>query len=133
MIDGLMNPLEPYGRSLELAKLHPEDLETIYRIRRAGVPVVTVLVSGRPLIVSEELEASDAFVAAWLPGSEGDGVAQMLFGWAQFEGRLPMPWPARLSGNSNSSSYETLFEAGYGLAVDANKLLNIDSVVKAVV
>ena len=113
-MEGLINPLEPYGASLELAELHPEDAACIERISAAGVPVVAVLVSGRPLIVNRELEAAEAFVAAWLPGSQGEGVAQVLFGEYGFSGRLPLPWPKAFLQAENSS-YSELFEAGFGL------------------
>ncbi len=116
MIDGLMNPLTPYGDTLELSSLHPEDLACIMRIAKKGVPVVAVLVSGRPLIVGSELAASQAFVAAWLPGSEGAGVADVLFGDADFSGRLPLPWP-RMKSDASGSSYEALYPRGYGLTV----------------
>ncbi|MEH6593794.1 MAG: glycoside hydrolase family 3 protein, partial [Halioglobus sp.] len=78
--DGAHKLLEAYGRSLELAKLHPEDLETITSITAKGIPVIAVLIAGRPLITDPELDAAAAFVAAWLPGSEGQGVADVLFG-----------------------------------------------------
>jgi len=86
--------LEPYGSTLELATLHPEDLAVISALRAKGIPVVTVLLSGRPLLVDRELAASQAFVAAWLPGSEGAGITDVLFGDHDFEGTLPFPWPA---------------------------------------
>lgn len=111
MVNGLMNPLTPYAQSLELADIHPEDLACIRRITARGVPVVAVLVSGRPLVVNREMAACSAFVAAWLPGSEGRGVAEVLLGHADFTGRLPLPWPRdaqRPKGNA-------LFPAGYGL------------------
>jgi beta-glucosidase len=104
--------LRPYGDTLELARLHPEDLATIRRIRERGIPVVTVLVSGRPLVVGPELGDSHAFVAAWLPGSEGAGVADVLFGDAEFQGRLSFPWPADADG---SGGHSPLFPRGYGL------------------
>ena len=85
--------LKPYGDTLELAELHPGDLRTIRGLAARGIPVVAVLISGRPLVVDEELAASAAFVAAWLPGSEGGGVADVLFGDFDFVGRLPMGWP----------------------------------------
>jgi len=93
-----MTNLAPYGRSLVLAEQHPEDLATIAHIRAQGIPVVTVLVSGRPLVVEAELAASAAFVAAWLPGSEGAGVADVLFGDHDFQGTLPFTWPATDEG-----------------------------------
>ncbi len=90
---GRIADLNAYGQTLELAVLHPEDLETIRTIAAQGIPVVAVLVSGRPLIVDRELELSSAFVAAWLPGSEGQGVADVLFGDHPFTGTLPFTWP----------------------------------------
>ncbi len=99
--------LQPYGNTLELAALHPEALRTIRGLTAQGVPVVTVLVSGRPLVVNEELAASAGFVAAWLPGSEGAGVADVQFGDHDFVGRLPMSWPGGGGG--------VLFPGGYGL------------------
>ncbi len=105
MIQGLMNPLEPYGQSLALANLHPEDLACIRRIRKAGVPVVAVLMSGRPLVIEQELADSEAFVAAWLPGSEGGGIADVLFGDFPFTGKLPLPWPADECLNSDRSAF----------------------------
>ena len=111
MIDGLLNPLEPYGRSLALADVHPEDLACIRRIAARGVPVVALLLSGRPLLVDRELDESLAFVAGWLPGTEGRGIAEVLFGHCDFTGRLPLPWPSGAAGAQG-----TLFDAGYGLS-----------------
>ena len=65
-------------RSLEHARLHPEDLAVLDRVTGKGAPVATVFVAGRPLYVNKELNRSDAFVAAWLPGTEGEGVADLL-------------------------------------------------------
>ncbi len=100
--------LQPYGRTLELAKLHPGALRTMRALAERGIPVVTVLVSGRPLMVNAEMAVSSAFVAAWLPGSEGAGVADVLFGDHDFVGRLPMAWPGGVGG-------EALFARGFGL------------------
>ncbi|MDQ8175159.1 MAG: glycoside hydrolase family 3 C-terminal domain-containing protein, partial [Gemmatimonadota bacterium] len=86
--------LEPYGTTLELAERHPEDLAVITALRAKGIPVVTVLLSGRPLLADRELAASQAFIAAWLPGSEGAGITDVLFGDHDFTGTLPFPWPA---------------------------------------
>lgn len=116
-IKGSMNVQEPYGNSLELADLHPEDLQTIDNISGKGIPVVVVLVSGRPLVINRELAASSAFVAAWLPGSEGQGVADVLFGDYDFNGRLSFSWPG--SDNFLSAvgqkSRAALFPRGYGM------------------
>ena len=116
-INGALKVLEPYGDSLTLADLHPEDLQTINNITAKGIPVVTVLVSGRPLVITQELAASSAFVAAWLPGSEGAGVADVLFGDHAFSGKLSFSWPRSFTTNSNvgDPAYEQLFPPGYGL------------------
>jgi len=117
-IRGLMKLLEPYGNSLELAKLHPEDLQVIETIRCRGIPVVVVLISGRPLIINQELSASTSFVAAWLPGSEGQGVADVLMGNYDFTGRLSFSWPEHSSPELNigDEEYNPLFGYGYGLS-----------------
>lgn len=108
--------LPPYGDSLELATLHPEELATIRAIRAKGIPVVTVLVSGRPLVVNDELAESAAFVAAWLPGSEGGGVADVLFGGDGFQGTLPFAWPATADGaTAEARDREALYPRGHGL------------------
>ncbi|WEN14258.1 glycoside hydrolase family 3 N-terminal domain-containing protein [Rhodanobacter sp. AS-Z3] len=78
---------------------HPEDLAVLKAAAASGKPVVTVFLSGRPLFVNDLLNASDAFVAAWLPGSEGEGIADLLFASEHgmpafnFSGTLAMPWP----------------------------------------
>ena len=127
MIRGLTNPIEPYGRSLKLSDLHPEDLACINHIAGKGIPVVVVLVSGRPLIVEQELAASSAFVAAWLPGSEGMGVAEPLFGVAGYSGKLPTPWPSdRVVGKA---CYETGLPEGFGLTTEPHLSRVIDNVV----
>ena len=117
MIRGEMKVLEAYGTTLELAQLHPEDLLTIRTIATKRIPLVCVLVSGRPLVVNQELAHSNAFVAAWLPGSEGKGVAEVLFGEYDFHGRLPFSWPrdTTQSLKVGDKNYYPLFAFGFGL------------------
>ena len=94
------------------------DLASIRAVKQAGVPVVVVLLSGRPLIINEALDAADAFVAAWLPGSEGLGVADVLFGDHPPTGKLPVSWPRslqQLPTNVGDKSYDPLFPYGFGL------------------
>ena len=118
MIRGKMQVLEAYGTSLELAKLHPEDIQTLVAISQQGIPIVCVLISGRPLLVNAELDLSQAFVAAWLPGSEGQGVADVLFGGYDFQGRLSFSWPkhAEQQPNVGDADYDPLFAVGDGLS-----------------
>jgi beta-glucosidase len=77
----------------EELKLSDEDTALIAKAKAAGKPVVTILYSGRPLEVQSALENSDAFVAAWLPGTEGLGLTDVLFGDYKFKGKLPRHWP----------------------------------------
>ena len=95
-----------------------DNLATMRRLKAAGVPVVAVFLSGRPLWVNAYLNAADAFVAAWLPGSEGAGVADVLFGKAEFRGKLPYSWPKRPDQtplNVGDPGYDPLFAYGFGL------------------
>lgn len=73
--------------------LSSQDLALIGKAKASGAPVVTILYSGRPLMVNPALNDSAAFVAAWLPGSEGEGITDVLFGDYKFTGKLPRPWP----------------------------------------
>ncbi len=117
LIKGSMNVLDSYGNTLELASLHPEDLQTVKTVTNMGIPAVVVMISGRPLVVNRELAASSAFVAAWLPGSEGQGVADVLFGDFDFQGRLSFSWPDSDDGQSSGgqSDRAVLFPRGYGM------------------
>src|SRR5204863_1793022 len=73
--------------------LAAEDANLIAKARQSGSPVITILLSGRPLVLGQALDNSDAFVAAWLPGTEGQGVADILFGVVKPVGKLPRTWP----------------------------------------
>jgi beta-glucosidase len=98
--------------------LDNEDKSTLDKIKRAGVPVVTVLVSGRPIIITDRLVNWQAFVAAWLPGTEGNGVADVLFGDYKPTGKLPMSWPrseTQIPINTGDPVYDPLFPYGFGL------------------
>ncbi|PYQ60938.1 MAG: hypothetical protein DMF58_06555, partial [Acidobacteria bacterium] len=94
------------------------DLALLRRLKDAGVPVVSLFLSGRPLWVNPFLNSSDAFVAAWLPGSEGEGIADVLFGKYDFRGKLSFSWPKLASQvvlNRGDADYHPLFPFGFGL------------------
>ncbi len=113
---------EGYGDDSDL-HLYSTDITTINTVRSSGTPYVIVLVSGRPMIITDEIEDADAFVAAWLPGTEGDGVAQVLFGDYNFTGRLSFSWPSDMSQipiNIGDPDYDPLFPFGYGLGSPAD-------------
>ncbi|NUO58871.1 MAG: beta-glucosidase [Hamadaea sp.] len=101
--------------------LDSTDLATLNTLKASGVPVVVVLVSGRPLDISAQLPDWRALVAAWLPGTEGQGVADVLFGDYAPTGKLPVTWPASASQEPiNDGDGQTgLFPYGYGLAYSA--------------
>lgn len=98
--------------------LAPEDIAAIDNVKSAGLPVVVVLVSGRPLFIDDVLDKADAIVAAWLPGTEGDGVADVLFGDYKPSGKLSFTWPRATSKTLHIGhpGYVTLFPFGYGLS-----------------
>jgi beta-glucosidase len=84
--------------------------------------LVIILVSGRPMIIGDALDQADAFVAAWLPGTEGAGVADNLFGDQPFTGKLPYTWPRSIdqlpfdfSKLATEGDAAPLFPFGYGL------------------
>lgn len=126
----------------ELKRSYRTDLELIRDLRERGHPIVTVFYSGRPLYVNEEIMHSDAFVAAWLPGTEAVGVIDLLFsdGRYDFTGRLPYSWPANKCDSvvntipdhlahrpvpdfeqTTDNGYLPLFPVGYGLSYDHHR------------
>jgi beta-glucosidase len=94
------------------------DLSVLANLKRAGIPTVVVLVSGRPLVVTTQLPDWRAFIAGWLPGTEGAGVADVLFGDYKPTGKLPMSWPrtaTQIPINVGDAVYDPLFAYGFGL------------------
>ena len=110
--------------TLEYSPGDKHDLALLRRLRTEDIPVVAVFLSGRPLWVNAELNASDSFIAAWLPGSEGGGIADVLFRSADgevrydFRGRLPFSWPRspRPPAAERRRGEAPLFPYGYGLS-----------------
>ncbi|HDS1548781.1 TPA: exo 1,3/1,4-beta-D-glucan glucohydrolase [Stenotrophomonas maltophilia] len=105
------------------------DLALLKRLKAEGIPVVAVFLSGRPLWVNREINAADAFVAAWLPGSEGAGIADVLLrgsdGRVQhdFKGKLSFSWPrtaTQYANNVGQKDYDPLFAFGFGLTYADN-------------
>ncbi|MEN5372203.1 glycoside hydrolase family 3 protein [Stenotrophomonas hibiscicola] len=105
------------------------DLALLKRLKAEGIPVVAVFLSGRPLWVNREINAADAFVAAWLPGSEGAGIADVLLrgsdGRVQhdFKGKLSFSWPGtatQYANNVGQKDYDPLFAFGFGLTYADN-------------
>ena len=110
--------------SLEYGPADKKDLELLRRLKAAGIPVVSIFLSGRPMWVNPEINASDAFVAAFLPGGEGGGISDVIFRKADgkvkydFHGKLSYSWPKRADQsplNFGDKNYDPLFAFGYGL------------------
>ncbi|GAA0545339.1 beta-glucosidase [Rhizomicrobium palustre] len=115
-------------QTLEYSPNDKRDLKLLQKLQAQGIPVVAVFLSGRPLYVTPEINASNAFVAAWQPGSEGEGVSDMLFANADgsvafdFRGRLSFSWPRspdQYDLNIGQEPYFPLFAFGYGLTYGA--------------
>ncbi len=132
---------EPYAEgngdldNLEYQRGNKTDLALLKKLKAQGIPVVAVFISGRPMWVNAELNASDAFVAAWLPGSEGNGVADVLFSQSDgrvnydFIGKLSYSWPAhsdQTTVNRFDENYAPLLPYGFGLSYGAANILADD-------
>ena len=112
---------DPYaegkGDRVDLS-LSEEDRALVARLRKSGRPLIVVLLSGRPMLLGAVLDEADAVVAAWLPGTEGEGVADVLFGDKAPRGKLPHSWPramAQVPINVGDANYDPLFPYGFGL------------------
>ncbi len=109
------------GDSATIDTLPPEDFTLLQQARASGKPVVAIVVSGRPVLITERIAQGDAWIAAWLPGTEGDGVADVLFGDRKFTGKLSHSWPrmaSQVSSNYGEEGYDAnamLFAFGHGL------------------
>lgn len=108
--------------SLEYKPGNKSDLELLRKLKADHIPVVSVFLSGRPLWTNPEINASDAFVAAWLPGSEGAGIADVIFAKPNgavnhdFQGKLSFSWPRNpQQTKANPGSEPPLFPYGFGL------------------
>ncbi|MBT6516996.1 MAG: beta-glucosidase [Candidatus Marinimicrobia bacterium] len=103
------------SESLELSN---KDKLLLERLIKTGKPIVLILISGRPMIITPYLEHVDAVLAAWLPGTEGSGVADLLFGDVSPTAKLSFSWPRDMSQipiNYGDKTYDPLFPLGYGL------------------
>lgn len=114
---------EGWGDDPGSMRLDPTDRATLDRVVATGVPVTLVLVSGRPLDIDQELTGVRAAVAAWLPGTQGDGITDVLFGARAPTGTLPMTWMVDAAQQPiNAGDGKTpLFPLGYGLGFPASQ------------
>jgi beta-glucosidase len=119
----------PYAEGVgdrESLQLSQGDQDLIERMRARSERLVVILLSGRPMTITDQLAQSDAFVAAWLPGTEGQGVADVLFGDVDFTGKLPFRWQRTdeqlplLYGEDGTGCDAPLFPFGYGLTFESS-------------
>jgi beta-glucosidase len=115
-------------RTMEFGVRHPDDRAVVAAVSGKGVPVVTVLLAGRVQYTNFEINRSDAFIAAWLPGTEGKGIADVIFRSPNgsvnhdFTGKLPFSWPrsaCQTTVNVGDPDYHPQFALGYGLSYRA--------------
>ncbi len=105
-----------------------DNLALLKKYKAEGIKTVAVFLSGRPMWVNSHINAADSFVAAWLPGSEGGGVADLLYGKADFKGKLPFSWPKLATQyvlNVGDRGYDPLFAFGYGISYKMPKKVGI--------
>ncbi len=127
LVVGEMPYAEMKGDRTDLS-LAPDEIALIQKAKATGVPVITVLYSGRPQVLGQALTESDALVAAWLPGTEGEGMTDVLFGDFKPTGKLSRPWPQDNSQLNSAVFAEPgqppLFSLGFGLTYENSKNLS---------
>ena len=112
---------DPYAEGAgdrESLRLDRSDVNMVRLLKEEGKKVITILISGRPMIIGDVLPYSDAFIAAWLPGTEGGGIADILFGDHEPAGKLNHSWPAymeQIPVNYGDSDYNPLYSYGHGI------------------
>ena len=92
-----------------------EDIQTINNLKEKGYKVLVLLISGRPMNIADHLDNWDGFAAIWLPGTEGNGVSDILFGDFQSTGKLSYPWPINTEDGANAPENDLLYNIGFGL------------------
>ena len=92
-----------------------EDIQTINNLKDKGYKVLVLLISGRPMNIADHLDNWDGFAAIWLPGTEGNGVSDILFGDFQSTGKLSYPWPINAEDGANAPKNDLLYNIGFGL------------------
>ena len=133
---------EPYAegdgdrKDLEFVSKDRNYLELMEELKAADFPIVSIFLSGRPMEINKQLNLSDSFIAAWLPGTAVEGISDVIFTkngkvHYDFTGKLPYSWPKTAIQNLNfkDAKYDPLFPYGYGLNYSSNKtIINIEEV-----
>lgn len=106
-------------------QLSVSELNIINNVKQLNIPYVVLLISGRPMLVTDVISDADAFVACWLPGTEALGITDVLFGDYSFTGKLSHTWPTSISQepiNLGDDSYYPLYSYGFGLSSSTNSI-----------
>jgi len=114
--------------------LSAADQAVLANVKASGIPTVVIMLSGRPMTIADQLNNWNAFVAAWLPGTEGAGLADVLFGEYDFTGKLPFTWPRSMEQiplNYNDADYTPLFPIGYGLQASTTRTHELPGLIEA--
>lgn len=123
------------GQPIPNLDLSSSDQSVLDQVRNSGVPTIVIMLSGRPMNITNRLGDWNGFIAAWLPGTEGNGLADVLFGDYDFTGKLPVSWPSNFDTgikiNAGDSNYNPLFPFGYGLNTSASNAKEASGVIEA--
>jgi beta-glucosidase len=112
------NPYVEFNGDVENLNLSRKDTDIIKRVSQLKVPKVLIILSGRPVIITEYIPSFSSVVAAWWFGTEAEGLTDILFGDYKPTGKLPFSWPkdnSQLPLNVGDTNYDPLFPFGYGL------------------
>lgn len=112
------------------------DQNILDQVKASGIPTVVIMLSGRPMNITDRLGDWDSFIAAWLPGTEGDGLADVIFGDYPFTAKTSTSWPkyfdsANIKVNMGDSNYAPLFPFDYGLTADATDAIEVPALIEA--
>lgn len=114
---------ETSGDLSDLPYISTEDETTLQNAEASGKPVIVVMVSGRPMNVTKDIDNFDGFIEAWLPGTEGEGIADVLLGNSDFKGKLPISWPWYGNDLPYPDKNNPMFSYGFGLKKGENKAI----------
>ena len=118
VVIGEKTPYSEGGGDRSSLNIENQDIALLKKLKSKNIPTIAILISGRPMILGEALQHSDAMIAAWYPGTEGDGIAEVLFGLFDPKGKLTHSWPNHMRQipiNVGDTNYQPLYPFKHGL------------------
>ena len=118
VVIGEKTPYSEGGGDRSSLNIENQDIALLKKLKSKNIPTIAILISGRPMILGEALQHSDAMIAAWYPGTEGDGIAEVLFGLVDPKGKLTHSWPNHMRQipiNLGDANYQPLYPFKHGL------------------